>query len=130
MRGSVETFATTGELEAVWGKAGGDVSSFFGCCNPSHLARLPDGRFVTSEKGIPRVKIYSSEGNFDCVVAGPEQLAVPAAAIGDPRAELTAGVFDVAADSQGRVLVLDPAHRCVRVFAPRKPQADENHAAS
>ena len=37
------------------------MADFFGCCNPAQLAVLPDGRFVTAEKGIPRVKIYSRE---------------------------------------------------------------------
>jgi len=36
----------------MWGKRSG-IADFFGCCNPAHLALLPDGRFVTSGKGIP-----------------------------------------------------------------------------
>ncbi len=41
-------------LAASWGRAGSSVADFFGCCNPSHIARFADGRFVTSERGIPR----------------------------------------------------------------------------
>jgi len=112
----IETYTLDGVLQTVWGESGSDIAGFFGCCNPSHLAQLPDGRFVTSEKGIPRVKVYDSEGILDCVVAGPEQLSVRFTSIGDPRAKEQALVFDVAVDSEGRVLVLDPMKPCVRVF--------------
>ena len=55
----VEGFTHDGEYETAWGKGSPAVADFFGCCNPAQLAVLPDGRFVTAEKGIPRVKIYS-----------------------------------------------------------------------
>ena len=92
------------------------MSDFFGCCNPAHFAILPDGRFVTSEKGIPRIKVYSAQGQFECVVAGPEQLAVDSRQLSDPRLAADKRVFDVAVDSRGRVLVLDPQARSVRVY--------------
>ena len=38
-----------------------------------HPARRP--RFVTAEKGIPRVKVYEADGTFFGVVAGPETFA-------------------------------------------------------
>ncbi len=116
----VETFASTGELETVWGRAGSNLEAFFGCCNPAHLARLPDGRFVTSEKGVPRVKIYNSEGKFESVVAGPEQLGVPLGALGDAREDTEHTVFDIATDSKGRVMALDPDRGSVRVFVEAK----------
>jgi sugar lactone lactonase YvrE len=122
----VETFAATGELETVWGKASADLAGFFGCCNPAHLARLPDGRFVTSEKGVPRVKVYSSEGEFLSVVAGPEQLGVPASSLGDARSESDHRVFEVACDSQGRVLVLDPIRNIIRVFVEKTAEEKSN----
>jgi hypothetical protein len=116
----IETYTPAGELETVWGEAGSDLGRFFGCCNPSHFARLPDGRFVTSEKGIPRIKLYDPQGAFDCVVAGPQQLAVSHAALGDPRSAQGQRVYDVATDSQGRILVLDVAMRSVRIFVSRE----------
>jgi hypothetical protein len=112
----IETYTLNGMLATVWGKAGSDIAGFFGCCNPSHLALLPDGRFVTSEKGIPRIKVYRANGEFDCVVAGPEQLEVPATSLGDPRATQTGLVFDIAVDGQGQVLVLDHRSNSIRVF--------------
>ena len=60
----IESYSRPGELQSMWGQAGAALADFFGCCNPAHLALLPDGRFVTSEKGIPRIKIYSEAGEF------------------------------------------------------------------
>jgi sugar lactone lactonase YvrE len=112
----VETFTWDGQLQSVWGGAGSRLQDFFGCCNPSHVARLPDGRLVTSEKGIPRVKIYSAVGEFESVVAGPRQLEVSESALGDARVDQNDRVFDVAVDPNGRILVLDPWKQCIRVF--------------
>ncbi len=112
----VETFTWDGQLQSVWGGAGSRLQDFFGCCNPSHVARLADGRIVTSEKGIPRVKIYSAVGEFESVVAGPRQLEVSESALGDARGDQNDRVFDVAVDPQGRILVLDPWKKCIRIF--------------
>ena len=98
----IEAYTFGGDLESSWGKPGAGVKGFYGCCNPAHFAALPDGRFVTAEKGISRVKIYSAAGDFECVVAGPEQVSAVAA--------------DVAADRHGRILILDPVKRSVRIF--------------
>ncbi len=68
-RGSLHA---SGELEFAWGKPSAGIEGFCGCCNPVGLAMLPDGRCVTCEKGLPRVKVYSTEGVFESVVAGPE----------------------------------------------------------
>jgi len=104
-RHRIETYTREGEILAAWGEPGMDIKRFSGCCNPSHFALLPEGSFVTSEKGaLRRIKVYRSDGSFECVVAGPEDFG-----------EGTAPM-DVAADSRGRVLVLDPDRREVRVF--------------
>ncbi len=92
----VEGYMHNGEYETAWGKGSSKVDGFFGCCNPAQLAVLPDGRFVTAEKGLPRVKVYSRSGRFQTVVAGPAQLSDTPA--------------DLAADRRGRVLVLDAGH--------------------
>ena len=52
----------TATSKASWGTASMGIEGFCGCCNPINLALLPDGRFVTCEKGLPRVKIYSADG--------------------------------------------------------------------
>jgi hypothetical protein len=98
----VEGFTRKGEYETAWGKGSSSVADFFGCCNPAQLAVLPDGSFVTAEKGMARVKIYSADGRFQTVVAGPAQLSDTPA--------------DLAADCRGRVLVLDARAAKVRIF--------------
>lgn len=115
----IESYTAEGAMEVRWGEAGAGIEDFFGCCNPSQFAVLPSGEIVTSEKGVPRVKVYSEFGEFDCVVAGPQQLDVAESELGDPRAVQAKAVFDVATDSQGRVLVLDPRHKTVRIFIRR-----------
>lgn len=112
----VEAFTADGHLELSWGKATLAIDGFCGCCNPANIAVTPDGNIVTAEKGIPRVKVYTPEGKLVWVVAGPELLAPHVTSTAETRDELKLKVVDVAADSRGRVLVLDPAARSVRVF--------------
>jgi hypothetical protein len=102
----IATFTFDGNLELFWAKRSSTLQGFFGCCNPAHVAVLSNGRLVTAEKGIPRVKIYTPDGEFVCVVAGPEQLDVVAA--------------DVAVDGRDRVLILDPDARSVRILEHQK----------
>jgi len=63
---------------------------------------------VTSEKGIPRIKVHNQLGEMISVVAGPDQFA-----------EGTVGL-DLAVDSAQRILVLDPKQKLVRVYAKDK----------
>lgn len=100
----VETHAPDGKLLSFWGNSSSALDSFCGCCNPTDIALLPDGRFLTSEKGIPRVKVYSATGQFQEVVAGPDAFA-----------SNTMGL-DLAVATDGSVLVLDPKAKVVRVF--------------
>jgi len=109
----VDVYTSQGELLESWGKGGPEIDRFIGCCNPVRIAALPDGSIVTSEKGFPRVKVYTREGRFNCVVAGTESFV----ALRCPTAGCTSGnALDLAVDSRGRVLVLDPATRQVRIF--------------
>ncbi len=107
---AVEAYKPDGTLVSSFGKASMSIEGFCGCCNPTDLALLPDGRVVTAEKGIPRVKVYRANGTLDCVVAAPADLSVSAES-----------GLDLAADGEGRVYVLDPHARVVRVFAARQP---------
>ncbi len=115
----IEAYDSDGALQSFWGRGGSALADFFGCCNPAHLAIMPDGRFITAEKGIPRVKVYSPGGELLQVVAGPRQLGITAAALGDARGNQKERVFDVAVDGSGNVLVLDPRRRTIIVFALR-----------
>lgn len=100
----IEQFTKDGDLRTYWGETNTAMEGFCGCCNPTHLALLSDGSFVTSEKGIPRIKVYSVAGRFQSVVAGSEQFD-----------EDVAGL-DLAVDRQDHIYVLDPKRKQVRVF--------------
>jgi hypothetical protein len=120
-RHRIEAYTYDGNLESWWGKFSSDIEGFCGCCNPVNFTILEDGSFVTCEKGLIRVKIYSPEGNFIGVVAGPEQLLKD----GTPRvcetaAECQAGGFDVAAGPRGQIFVLDTIKNIVRTFTRKK----------
>ncbi len=107
-RHSVEVYTLEGELELAWGKPSAAIEGFCGCCNPIGLALLPDGRCITCEKGLPRVKVYSVHGEFECVIAGPESFPQNArAGSAHDLSDGTLGGLDAAVDSQGRVYVLD-----------------------
>lgn len=59
----IEKRKLNGEIINKLGKAGTAPDGFCGCCNPAHFIVIPNG-FVTSEKGINRIKILNSDGNF------------------------------------------------------------------
>jgi len=106
-RHSFEKYSFEGKLLASWSKASMAMEGFCGCCNPSNFATLNDSLFVTSEKGIERVKIYNTDGSFNSIVATPDLFE-----------EGTSGL-DLAVDKQNRILVLDPVKMIVRVFEPK-----------
>ncbi len=104
----VEAYGKEGTPGPRWGHSGLEPAAFCGCCNPTHLAIGPGGFFVTSEKGLPRVKRYEANGQFSGFVAGCEAFAPDVVGL------------DVAVDSRERVLVLDPSKRQVRVFLKKQ----------
>jgi hypothetical protein len=116
-RHCVEVFTVNGDLELSWGKPGFAIESFCGCCNPVGLALLGDGRCITCEKGLPRVKVYSADHLLEAVVAGPEQFRDN----GRPgqisnRPDGTLGGLDAAVDSSGQIYILDLVAGDVRVM--------------
>ncbi len=103
-RHALENYTLDGQLRSSWERTSIGLDGFCGCCNPTHMAILPNGYFVTSEKGLPRVKVHDQTGEFHTVVASTEQFT-----------EGTVGL-DLAVDSQERILVLDPTAGIVRIF--------------
>jgi len=103
-RHSFEKYTFDGALLTSWTKASMSMEGFCGCCNPSNFALLNDSLFVTSEKGIERIKVYNTDGSFLCIVAIPDQFE-----------EGTKGL-DLAVDKQNRILVLDPVKKLIRIF--------------
>ena len=113
-RHRVEAYTVDGDFEFAWGKPSGAIDGFCGCCNPVGLALLPDGRYVTCEKGLPRVKVYSPEGAFECVVAGVESF--PENWRKCSLVDCTVGGVDAAVDSQQRIYILDRVTNDVRIM--------------
>ena len=107
-RHSLENYTQDGGFRTSWGEFSMEIEGFSGCCNPSHFIILEDGSFVTSEKGIARVKVYNRIGNLVSVVAPPDQFI-----------EGTVGL-DLAVDSSLRLYVLDPLQKLVRIFEKKK----------
>lgn len=116
-RHRIEAYTFDGHLEWWWGKPSVGLDGFSGCCNPIALAMLPDGGFVTCEKGLVRVKVHDEEGSLTGVVAGPDQLGwqAPLRVCVTPE-ECQARGLDAAVDAQGRIYILDQTRNVVRIF--------------
>ena len=106
----VQHYGTDGRMIGSWGRASTEVDGFLGCCNPAHIAVLPCGAVVTSEKGVPRVKVYEPDGRLNSVVALPADF--PAGTTSLPVATRKA--------NGGEVLVLVPGERAVRVYCHKE----------
>lgn len=113
-RHRVEMYTADGDFEGSWGTVSMGITGFCGCCNPINLALLPDGRYVTCEKGLPRVKVYGAEGQFESVVAGVETFAENGKVCGP--SDCTAGGLDAVVDSRGQIIILDFVTGDVRVM--------------
>ncbi len=108
-RWRVETYTPDGGLELSWGEPSmRDIEGFCGCCNPTNVAVLSDGRVVTAEKGLPRVKLYDPHGRFLSVVALATEF--------DADTER----LELAVDSRDRIHVLDAIKAEVRIFEPKQ----------
>ena len=117
----IEAYTAEGYREWAWGQRSIGIEGFSGCCNPVALAILPDGRFVTAEKGLVRVKVYDTEGEFQSAVAGPDQLGwVHPLRVCETPEECKAMSLDIAVGPQGRIYVLDTVSHVMKVFEEQK----------
>lgn len=120
-RHRVERYSQAGSYQSSWGKPGIALDRFSGCCNPVYLAFLQGGEYVTSEKGLLRVKLYDAEGKFLGVVAGPKtfiKMGEGAAA----NFRLNKGI-DVSVDTKNRVVVSSPYGKSVHIFERKQGSA-------
>ncbi len=116
----VETYTLEGEFHSSWGEPGMRVGKFCGCCNPVYFTLTPEGDFITSEKGLARICIYTSDGEFLGAVAGPDILVEDKELARKACENCSIGAgFDVAMNKQGQVLALDPYRKSVRRFEPK-----------
>lgn len=110
-RHQVTAWAIDGTPAGAFGKFGmTDPGDFVGCCNPVNLATTPDGKVVTAEKMVARVKVYEPDGRLLALI-GPEHF--------DPMCTL----IHLAVDAQGRIWTGDPVRRTITVFARVAPAA-------
>jgi len=106
----IERYTPAGELLGHFGRFGTKKPEDFpGCCNPTNMTLMPDGRVVVTEKAPPRMKVYDPAGRMLAMV-GPEAF--------DPSCKN----MDVAIDSRGRIYVADTVRLRVLVFASDEPQ--------
>jgi hypothetical protein len=77
---------------------------FVGCCNPVNIALTGDGKIVTAEKVVPRIKVFSPVGKLLALI-GPEYF--------DPKCTH----IHLAIDSKGRILAADPVRLEVKIFS-------------
>lgn len=100
----LENYKEDDSFVSSWGQSGPQIEKFSGCCNPSHFTMRKDGSFVTSEKGLVRVKIHAANGDLVGVVAAAKDF------------EKGIHGLDLAVDSKDRILVADPATSSVRIY--------------
>lgn len=106
-RHRLEHYSLDGTLISYWGKPSMNLEGFSGCCNPTHFAFLPDGNFITAEKGLVRIKIHDKNGAFKGVVASPDSFW-----------EALTGL-DMAVNSKGHIYVTDRFKKQIRIFVKK-----------
>ena len=100
----LEQYQDNGKFRTYWTNDEVGIEGFWGCCNPSHIAFLPDGSFVTSEKLNVRIKVYKPSGEFDSVVAPTEKF---------PEGKIAP---DLAIGANGDIYALDFEQKEIRLF--------------
>ena len=101
----VTAWALDGSPLGSFGKFGmSNPADFVGCCNPVNLALTPDGKIVTGDKMVARVKVYEPDGRLLAVI-GPEHF------------DQSCVHIYLAVDSKGRILAADPVRREITIFS-------------
>jgi len=104
---ALENYSDDGRMRGFWEHISFDIEGFLGCCNPARITVMEDGSFVTSEKGIVRIKIYDQSGKLMSVVAPPDLFKKEGKAP------------DVCVDEEGVIYALDFDRDMVRIFEPK-----------
>jgi outer membrane protein assembly factor BamB len=104
---ALENYTDDGHLRSFLENISPEIEGFSGCCNPAHIAIMADGSFLTSEKGVPRIKIHEISGELATVVAPPDKFTEDGEAP------------DVAVDDEGIVYALDYDRHMIRIFEPK-----------
>ena len=100
---ALQCYSPKGDLLNQWKKASVKIDGFTGCCNPAHFTILDNGNFITSEKGLVRIKEYDRKGNLLAVVGAPDKFNTE-----EGKAP------DVTSDEDGTVIALDYDKKMIR----------------
>jgi hypothetical protein len=118
-RHQVSAWTIEGAPLGAFGKFGmSDAADFVGCCNPVNVALTPDGKIVTGEKMVARVKVYDTNGKL-------------LALIGSEHFDPNCIHIHLAVDSKERILAADPVRREIKIFSltwknePAEPRRKE-----
>jgi len=109
----------TGGLVDTVGEAGFGHDQFAPCCNPVAMTIHPDGRILTSEKGIQRTKTLSPRGDLLGVVAIPQEF--------EDRDVMYA--IDLEIDDSGRIYALTNGTNEIFVYESRSSAYRNGEAA-
>ncbi len=101
---AIENYTDEGEMRGFWQNSSMEIDGFLGCCNPVELTVLSNGSFVTSEKGIVRIKVYDESGKLLSIVAPPSKFKE------DGKAP------EIATDSNDLIYALDFDRNRIRIF--------------
>lgn len=101
---AIENYSDEGTMRGYWQNSSMDIEGFSGCCNPAEICVMEDGSFVTSEKGLVRIKVYDQSGKLLSVVAAPEKFKEESKAP------------EVAVDEEGNIYALDFDKNMIRIF--------------
>jgi len=104
---AMENYSDDGRMRGFWENASFGIDGFLGCCNPARITTLDDGSFITSEKGLVRIKVYDQSGKLLSVVASPDLFLEEGKAP------------DVCVDVDGVVYALDFDRNVIRIFEPK-----------
>jgi hypothetical protein len=105
---AIENYSDDGRMRGFWQQSSMSIEGFSGCCNPAEITVMEDGSFVTSEKGVVRIKIYDQSGRLRTVVAPPALFKKEGQAP------------EICVDVDQRVYALDFDRNTIRVFEPGK----------
>lgn len=73
-RHKIEVYDANGEYVRSFGKTGTGAGEFSGCCNPVQLTANNAGEILTSEKGVPRISCYGTDGKFRSILLNDKML--------------------------------------------------------
>ncbi|MEN8155468.1 MAG: hypothetical protein ABFS10_00835 [Bacteroidota bacterium] len=104
---ALENYSDDGRMRGFWENSSVDIEGFLGCCNPARITVMEDGSFITSEKGLIRIKIHDQSGKLKSVVAPPSLFEGEKAP-------------DLCVDEQGVVYLLDFDRNVIRIFEPKE----------